>query len=136
MKKRLIGAGLVLLLFGTLYITTKGTKKVDHSVKSEISTLSKYFLRLINRGEYGECRSMMSKDLSSVMTRSRLSRVFNPILEAKGPFSHFRVASVDSVTIDGKPFHLCKLKGIYEKGPLAFTVLVDSDLKVSGLFLK
>ena len=136
MKKRLVGVGLVFLLFGTIYFATKETKRVDHSVRSEITTLSKYFIRLLNREEYSECRSMMSDRLSSLMTKARLSRIIDPLLEAKGPFSHFRIASVDRVTIDGSPFHICKLRGIYEKGTILFTVLVSPDLKIEGLYLK
>ncbi len=136
MKTRLAATMAALLLIGAACYAARDKKGLDSTRRYQTSTLAKNFLRLINRGEYDECRSLMADDLIGTMSTNRLTKTFDPIIDSMGNFSHFKTMGLEKVLVDDKDYALCRLKGVYEKGSLNLSVLVNPDLQIEGVYVK
>ena len=136
MKSRLAATMAALLLIGAVCFAARDKKGLDSTQRYQVSTLAKSFLRLINRGEYDQCRSLMADNLVGTMSTNRLMKTFDPIRESMGDFSHFKTVGLEKVIMEGKDYALCRLKGVYEKGSLNLSVLVNPDMEIEGVYVK
>lgn len=134
MKKRYIVVPAALaLLFASL---TGGSELPEGFEKNRVLKKAKYFINRLNAGDYENCYGSFNPIMESSMTLEKLKITMDPILHVLGDFVRYKGVSLSSKKILGTDYAVCTVKCIYENGTANFTLSLDKDMKIGGLYIK
>lgn len=134
MKKRyiVVPAALALLLAAC----TGSSELPDGYEKNQVLNKSKMFIKKLDARDYDGCFACFNPMMKASLSKERLTSTMNPILDVLGDFVRLKGISLTSKKALGTNYAVCTLKCVYEHGAANFTLLLDSDLKIGGLYIK
>lgn len=136
MKKALI----VLLAFALLlsFVACASSKLADIFKEDEVTDRAKSVVATINTLDYDAIVSVMREDLQSQVTADTFENAWGPLLNDAGAFVEFKTVVTygqkDKTT--GDDYAVCVLVCKYENASQTFTISMDKDLEIIGLYMK
>lgn len=134
MKKRYIivpATALALLLA----VCTGGNELSEGFEKEQVMKKAKYFIKRLNNRDYEYCYQMFNPIMEEAMNLEKLKTTMNPIFDVLGNFVRVKGIAVSSKKVHGADYAVCTIKCIYENGPANFTLSLDKNLKLGGLYI-
>lgn len=104
--------------------------------KDRVLKKAKYFIKCLNRRDYDKCYQAFNAIMESSMTLKKLQTTMDPIFDVLGKFVRVKGISLTSKKVLGADYAVCTIKCIYEHGAANFTLSLDRDLKLGGLYIK
>ena len=135
MKKRYIIIPALILSLG-LFIGCSSKKLPEGFNEVQVVDNAKRFIENINNKNYENCYSQFSEIMKNSMTEDSLKTTFDPILESLGAFKEFKKVSLSNATSFGTDYAVCIVTCQYEKGEATYTVSLDKEMLVGGLYIK
>ncbi len=134
MKKRyfMVPAAMVLLL--GVYLSESPLP--DGFEKNSVYKTAKSFIISLSGRQYDRCYRRFSGNMQTAMDREKLQSTLDTVLAGLGDFVRFKGISVCPKKILGEDYAVCTVKCIYENGPATYTISLDKNLLVSGLYIK
>ena len=117
-----------------LYIGNQ-TSNITASQRDAVIMQSKNIIRHINRNDYIQCLNLFDPELRASMGLKKMQDVFTPALKALGEFQRFTGAYIDKYEKDGVTYTAAHVKCKYKNENALFTILFNSDNKISGIQL-
>jgi len=137
---KLIRILIILLVFSmTLSACTAG-KLADIYDENIVIDRAKEVVEMINSQDFDEVNAQIRDDLQDQLTSNQLKDALVPKLVEAGPFIEYQ--SITTTTLGqnrktpGEDYATVVLVGKYEKSTLVFTITMDSNLDIVGLFVK
>lgn len=136
MKKRYAAIPAALCVILGVCVFCESRNKVPADEKIDLVMRSKNFIRRLNRREFDSCCDMFGDTMAENNPAEKLKETFEPIMDSLGDFRCFRSATVTKKKYDGEEYTLCAVKGCYDKGDAAFTILFDEENKIDGVYVR
>lgn len=134
MKKRYIAVPAALVLF---YAICAGSSELPEGFdKNRVFRVSKDFINRLNEGDFKACYQRFNETMKSSMSSERLESTFRSIAEGLGGFVRFKGLSVSAKKSLGVEYAVCVVKCQYEKEAATFTLSLDKEMKIGGLYIK
>lgn len=70
------------------------------------------------------------------MTEEKLTSTFTPILESLGEFKQIKKYSLSSANSLGTDYAVCTVTCEYANGNATYTISIDKDQNIGGLYIK
>ena len=134
MKKRyyMVPAAMALLL-----LVCAGENKLPEGFdKNAVYKTARNFILNLNKKEYNCCYSLFNKKMQTAMDREKLQSTLDSVLASLGEFVRFKGISAAPKKILGQDYTVCTVKCVYENGSATYTLSLDRDLKIGGLYIK
>lgn len=135
MKKKFIIVPAMALLLG-ICVGCSGDEVPAGFDKEQITESSKVFIESLNQGDFEKCYEQFNDVMKSSMDQEKLENTFKPILEGLGSFVEFKSKSLSQNKSLGVDYAVCIVKCAYKNGEATYTISLDKDLKVGGLYIK
>lgn len=134
MKKRyfMIPAAMALLL--SVYLSEN--QLPDGFDKTKVYQIAKDFITRLNDRQYEQCCHRFNQNMQTAMDREKLQNTLDSVLSNLGDFVRFKGVSAVAKRIAGTEYAVCTVKCIYKNGPATFTISLDKNLLVGGLYIK
>lgn len=134
MKKRyfVVPAALALLLA----LCTGGSELPEGFDKNKVLLKSKQFIKRLNARDYQGCFGSFNEMMKGSFSLEKMESTMNPIFDVLGDFVRVKGVSLTSKHALGTDYAVCTVKCIYENGPANFTLSLDPDLRIGGLYIK
>lgn len=135
MKKRYIvfpAAAFALLLA----VCAGGSDLPEGFEKNQVLQKAKYFIKCLNARNYEKCYNAFNPIMETSMNLEKLQATMDPIFDVLGGFVRVKGISLSSRKVLGADYAVCTIKCIYENGAANFTLSLDKDLKLGGLYIK
>lgn len=104
--------------------------------KNKIYRTCRGFISKLNERQYHSCYQLFTASMQQAMSEEKLCATLDAVLGSLGDFVRFKGVSAAPKKMLGEDYVVCTIKCIYENGPATFTISVDRDLKVGGLYIK
>ena len=134
MKKRYIVIPAAMLLFACTYL--RESRLSEQFARDRVYGASKNFINRLNGREYESCYQSFNQAMRASMSLNRLQNTLDSVLNSLGRFVRFKGISASEKTVLGEDYAVCTVKCVYENGPATFTISLDKDLKIGGLYIK
>ena len=102
----------------------------------EFNLHSKSLIRKLNRRDYAACIDTFDDSMRESMTTDRMAQVFDPPLNTLGSFYKFKGITVQKKNPAISDYNTCQVRCEYQNGQATFTVFLDKDYKVGGVYLE
>ncbi|MGF6376784.1 hypothetical protein M2140_001862 [Clostridiales Family XIII bacterium PM5-7] len=135
MKKKYIILPAMMLLLG-ICVGCSGDNLPAGFEKEQVVDQSKSFIRLLTEREYAKCYDQFNDIMKNSMDQKKLENTFNSIFEGLGGFVRFKSESLSQSKSLGVDYAVCVIKCLYENGEATFTISLDKDLQIGGLYIK
>lgn len=134
MKKRyfVVPAALILLLA----VCTGGSELPKGFNKNQVLNKSKQFIKRLNARDYEGCFADFNDLMMGSFSLEKMKSTMNPIFDVLGGFVRVKGISLTSKKVLGTNYAVCTIKCIYENGAANFTLSLDPELKIGGLYIK
>lgn len=130
MKKLLLLALCLLLLVGC-------APALDPQYdKAEVIDTAKAFLSDLNERKYEDCADRFDGLMAAQFDAALLSDTMEQTLNHAGAFVRFKNERTASSTVGGVAYAVVMLTAEYENASIRYTVSLDPDLAVAGLYFK
>ena len=134
MKKRYLMIPAAMTLLFSVYLSE--TKLPEGFDKTRVYKTSKNFITRLNNREYDRCYRRFNEDMQGAMDRYKLQSTLDSVLGSLGAFVRFQGVSVTPKKILGQDYAVCTVKCRYENGAATYTISLDKDLHIGGLYIK
>lgn len=134
MKKRYFVIPAAAALLYCLY--TSESELPGEFEKVKVYRCAKSFIADLNSREYPACYSCFTPAMQGSMSSEKLAATLDAVLNSLGDFIRFKGFSVSPKKILGDDYAVCTVKCVYENGPATFTLSLNRDMKVGGLYIK
>ncbi|MBP8639911.1 MAG: DUF3887 domain-containing protein [Oscillospiraceae bacterium] len=128
-------AAIVLLLS---LAACSSSKLADIYKEDEVSTRAKSVVDTINTLDYDAVVAVLREDLQSQITSESLKSAWGPLLDEAGAFKEYKTVVTygqkDKATEED--YAVCVLVCTYENASRTFTISMDKDLEIVGLYMK
>ena len=129
----LLAASILLMFAGC------GANKLsDQFNEQDVTAAAEQVVTLLNEGNYQGVTDITRSDLQDELSADVLENALSGILESAGSFQSFSkttvVGSEDNTT--GEDYGLAIVVAEYENGKLTYTITVDQNLQIVGLYVK
>ncbi|MFR7989402.1 MAG: DUF3887 domain-containing protein [Anaerovoracaceae bacterium] len=134
MKKRYIVVPAALAL---LYAICAGSGELPGGFeKNHVFRSAKDFINKLNEGDFEACCQRFNEAMAASMDKEKLENKFRPITEILGPFVRFKGISISVKKSSDAQYAVCIVKCQYEKEDATFTLFLDKEMKIGGLYIK
>ena len=136
MKKFLISLTAFALLLS--FAACSSSKLADIYSEDEVVARAKGFVDIINTLDYDAVVSDIREDLQSQVTSESLKSAWGPLLDEAGAFKEYKtvVAYGQKDKTTGEDYAVCVLVCKYENASRTFTISMDKNLEIVGLYMK
>ena len=104
--------------------------------KNAVYKTARNFILSLNKKEYSRCYSLFNEKMQTAMDREKLQSTLDSVLESLGGFVRFKGISAAPKKILGQDYAVCTVKCVYENGNATYTLSLDSNLHIGGLYIK
>lgn len=127
----------VLMLLGMLS-ACGGAKLADIYDEDDVIARAKEVVGIINTGDYEAVVAQVREDLRDKLPAETLEEAWGPALAEAGAFEEYASVSVigQKSKSTGEDYAVTVLTCRYENGKRIFTVSMDKDLAIVGLYMK
>ncbi len=136
MKKIMIAIIVFALAFTTSACSS--AELPDGFDEEEVISLAKNIVEWLNDSEFESVTAMVREDLQNDLSAETLENALSSALEKAGAFEEFSKAAVtgtqDSST--GEDYAVAVLVCKYENDQQIFTISIDGNLEIVGLYMK
>jgi hypothetical protein len=133
-----IGFLSILLLFSSILSACTSTKLADIYDENIVIERAKAVVELINAQDYDQVNAQLRTDLQDQLTAKKLSDAIGTKLVEAGAFIEY--PSITTVGQKSKStsedYATVVLVGKYEKSPIVFTITMDSNMDIVGIYFK
>lgn len=135
--KRLIGIALVLVL-GISMIGCAANKLPSGFDEEDVGTAAEEVVGLATAGDYDSIIFFMRDDLQGAITAAQLQEGWAPIYEKAGAFQTISKTTFSGVKDEatGEEYAVVQVLVKHADGNLVYTISLDQDLMIVGLYLK
>lgn len=137
MKKTMI---LVAALLTIIWLLTAcgGAKLADVYDKDEVTARAKGVVGLIDDRDYEAITGQVREDLRDQLTADTLRGALDATLDESGAFEEYKSVSVvgQKDKNNGEDYAVAVLAGKYENATRTFTISMDQNLDIVGLYMK
>ena len=137
MKKTMILA-VALMALTWLLAGCGGAKLADVYDKDEVTDRAKDMVELINDRDYEAVAGEVREDLRDQLTPDILSNAWDAALDKSGAFEDYKSVTVigQKNRNSGEDYAVVVLVGKYENASRTFTIMMDENLDIVGLYMK
>lgn len=135
MKKRFIILPAMALLLG-ICVSCSGDEVPAGFDEGQVTEASKTFIESLNENDFEKCYQQFNDTMKNSMSQQKLENTFKPIFEGLGGFIEFKAESLSQSKALGVDYAVCTVKCVYDNGEATYTISLDKDLKVGGLYIK
>ena len=136
---KLIRILFILLVFSiTLSACASAVKLADIYDENIVTERAKEVVEMINSQDYDKVNAEIRDDLQDQLTSSKLKDVIGAKLVEAGAFIEYPSITTlgQKSKTSGEDYATVVLVGKYEKSTLVFTITMDSNLDIVGLYVK
>ncbi|PKM72115.1 MAG: hypothetical protein CVU91_10290 [Firmicutes bacterium HGW-Firmicutes-16] len=136
MKKLLLPILVVILILSLAACSSN--KLADIYKEDEVIAKAKNVVETINTQDYDAVVAFVREDLQSQLTADSLESVWKPMLDESGVFKDYKtvVAYGQKSKSTSEEYAVCVLVCTYENATRTFTISLDKDLAVVGMYMK
>ena len=129
----------ILFLVGAVIFVIPRQKDISKSSifsGDDISAYVKRDIERLNNGEYEALRAESSAAMQEVLKDGLMESIQKQTGDQWGAFSSFGEITMTEVTQGGQKFAVSDIIVNYENAKLTFRITYDSDMKLSGLYVR
>lgn len=135
--KKLMASFIAFALLFSL-VACSSNKLADIYNEDDVSARAKSVVETINTLDYDAIVAVLREDLQSQITSESLESAWGPLLDEAGAFKEYKTVVTygqkDKTT--DEDYAVCVLVCKYENASRTFTISMDKDLEVVGLYMK
>ena len=136
MKKRYIVVPAAMALLLGICASCAANELPSGFDRDQVIETSEGFIDQLNAQDYESCYDQFSDLMKESMSQKKLENTFTSIFEGLGGFVRFKSVSLSSSKSLGVEYAVCIVKCQYENEAATFTISLDKDMKVGGLYIK
>lgn len=123
----------VLLLSGCA-----SNKLPDVFSEEEVIAKAESAVDVINTGDYEEVNKLLREDLRTQLTATQIEEAFSPLLDDAGAFVEVTNTATAGQTVQstGEKLATVALVCKYENASITYTMMMDENLNLVGLYIK
>ncbi len=135
---KLIRILFTLLVFSITLSACASTKLADIYDEKIVTERAKEIIEMINSQDYVRVNAEVRDDLQDQLTSSDLKDVIGAKLAEVGSFVEYQSITTlgNQSKTSGEDYAIVVLVGKYEKSNVVYTISMDSNLDIVGLYLK
>jgi len=135
---KLIRILFILLVFLITLAACNSVKLADIYDENIVTGRAKEIVEMINSQDYDKVNAEIRDDLQDQLTASKLKDVIRAKLDEAGAFIEYPSITTlgQKSKTSGEDYATVVLVGKYEKSTLVFTITMDSNLDIVGLYVK
>lgn len=135
---KLIRILFILLVFSITLSACSSAKLADNYDENIVTERAKEVVEMINSQNYDQVNAEIRDDLQDQLTSEKLKDAIGAKLVEAGTFIDYQsIAAVGQKSkTSGEDYALVVLVGKYEKSTVMFTISMDSNLDIVGLYVK
>lgn len=135
--KRIFSGLLAILMLMTLSACSS-SKLADIYSADEVITRAKKVVEVINTLDYDAMNAELREDLRSALTAEQLKTAWDTKLAGAGSFTEYTTTATagQKSKSTGEDYAIAILVCKYEKASLTFTISMDKDMQIVGLYMK
>jgi hypothetical protein len=135
---KLIRILIILLVFSIALSACASVKLADNYDENIVTERAKEVVEMINSQDYDKVNAEIRADLQDQLTSSKLKDVIGAKLDEAGAFIEYPSITTlgQKSKTSGEDYATVVLVGKYEKSTLVFTITMDSNLDIVGLYVK
>jgi len=135
---KLIRILFILLVFSITLSACASTKLADIYDEKIVTERAKEIIEMINSQDYDRVNAEVRDDLQDQLTSSDLKDVIGAKLAEVGSFVEYQSITTlgNQSKTSGEDYAIVVLVGKYEKSNVVYTISMDSNLDIVGLYLK
>ena len=120
------------------FAACSSSKLADIYSQDEVIARAKDFVDTINTLDYDAVVSGIREDLQSQVTSESLKSAWGPLLDEAGAFEEYKtvVAYGQKDKTTDEDYAVCVLVCTYENASRTFTISMDKNLEIVGLYMK
>ena len=128
----------IFLLFIIMMSACTSTKLADIYDENIIIERAKKVVEIINSQDFDSVNAELRADLQDQLTSSKMNDTIGVKIVAAGPFVKYQSISTlgQKSKSTGEDYASVVLVGEYEKGTVVFTITMDSNLDIVGIYVK
>jgi len=128
----------ILLIFSITLSACTSTKLADNYDENIVTERAKEIVELINSQNYDQVNAEIRDDLQDQLTSEKLKDALGARLAEAGAFLEYQsIATLGQKSkTTGEDYAVVVLIGKYEKSTVVFTISMDSNLDIVGLYVK
>lgn len=128
----------ILLAFSIALSACSSSKLADIYDETIVTERAKEVVELINSQDYEKVNAEIRDDLQDQLTSTQLKDALGAKLVVAGPFIEYQSTATlgQKSKTSGEDYATVVLVGKYEKSILVFTISMDSNLDIVGLYVK
>lgn len=129
---------IIFLVMTFLLSACKGTKLAEGFDENSVAEHAKGIVELINAKDFDSVNSELRDDLESQLTANQLQEAMETKLDEAGQFVQYKSIAIvgQKSKTTGEDYATAVVVGEYEKGNLIFTITMNIDLEIVGIYLK
>ncbi|MFB0921204.1 MAG: DUF3887 domain-containing protein [Oscillospiraceae bacterium] len=135
--KKIITAALSIILVLSL-AACSSSKLADIYKEDDVIAKAKSVVDTINTQDYDAVVTLVREDLQGQLTADSLKSAWQPMLDESGAFKEYKTVAAygQKSKSTGEDYAICVLVCTYEKATRTFTISLDKDLAVVGMYMK
>lgn len=135
---KLIRILFILLVFSITLAACNSVKLADIYDENIVTERAKEVVEMLNSQDYDKVNAEIRADLQDQLTSSKLMDVIGPKLDEAGAFIEYPSITTlgQKSKTSGEDYATVVLVGKYEKSTVVFTITMDSNLDIVGLYVK
>lgn len=120
------------------FAACSSSKLADIYSEDEIVARAKSVVEVINTLDYDSVVGVLREDLQSQVTSESLKSAWGSLLDEAGAFEEYKtvVAYGQKDKTTDEDYAVCVLVCKYENASRTFTISMDKDLEIVGLYMK
>jgi len=128
----------ILLVFSITLSACTSVKLADNYDENIVTERAKEIVEMINSQDYDKVNAEIRDDLQDQLTSNKLKDVVGAKLDEAGAFIEYpSIATLGQKSkTSGEDYATVVLVGKYEKSTVVFTITMDSNLDIVGLYVK
>jgi len=128
----------IILLFSIMVTACTSTKLAEIYDENIVIERAKELVEIINSQDFDSVNTELRADLQDQLTSNKMSDSIGIKLVAAGPFKKYQSISTlgQKSKSTGEDYASVVLVGEYEKGTVVFTITMDSNLDIVGIYVK
>ncbi len=126
------------LVFALSLVGCTSIKLADIYSEDEVIARAKEVVEVINTRNYDAMNALLRADLQDELTTEQLEEAWEPILTDAGAFQeyHNTAAIGQKSQSTGEDYAVALLTCQYENASLTFTIVMDIDMEIVGMYIK
>jgi histidyl-tRNA synthetase len=135
---KLIRILFILLVFSITLSACNSVKLADIYAENIVTERAKEVVEMINSQDYDKVNAEIRDDLQDQLTSNKLKDAIGAKLVEAGAFIEYESITTlgQKSKTSGEDYATVVLVGKYEKSTIVFTITMDSNLDIVGLYVK